>query len=120
MGGSASRGGQRGLSGVSRTRRWFGPPAIGPAGDRRTDARFEFLAISAPDRDTVKVYPLVDDLVRAVPRVGMPQALRLIAPGGTRSTQRAVGNPAFPEQHLPRREQCKSVFAPSRIPALGD
>ncbi len=51
----------------------------------------------------MKLYPLVDDLVRPVPRVGMPPALRLIPPEGARSTQRAVRSPVVLEQHLPRR-----------------
>ncbi len=33
--------------------------------------------------DTVKPYPVAEDLVRPVPRVGMPRAPRVVAPGGT-------------------------------------
>jgi hypothetical protein len=31
----------------------------------------------------VTFYPVAEDLVRPVPRVGMPRAARLTAPGGT-------------------------------------
>jgi hypothetical protein len=74
----------------------------------------------------VKPYPLVDEIIRPVLRVGMPRAPRLNAPGGTVhvaarwSSQRAVGGPAFLERHLPRGGRRKSVFVPSQIQALGD
>jgi len=83
-------------------------------------ARFQLLAIGAPGRDAVKPYPLVDDLAHPVLRVGMPRAPRLIAPEWSRSSQRAVGNPAFLERRLPRGGRRKSVFVPSQIQALGD
>ena len=59
----------------------------------------------------MKPYPLVDEIIRPVLRVGMPRAPRLNAPGGTVHVvarwraQRAVGSPAFLERHLPRREE---------------
>ncbi len=40
------------------------------------DGGFQFLAIKAAGGDAVKPYPLVEDLVRPVLRVGMPRALR--------------------------------------------
>jgi hypothetical protein len=60
-------------------------------------ARFEVLAIGAPGRDAAKPYPLVDEIIRPVLRVGMPRGPRLNAPGGTMhvvagwSAQRAEG-----------------------------
>jgi putative transposase len=41
------------------------------------------LAINAAGGNAVKPYPLVEDLVRPVLRVGMPRAPRVVAPGGT-------------------------------------
>ena len=55
-------------------------------------ARFEVLAIGAPGGEAVKPYPLVDDIIRPVLRVGMPRAPRLNAPGG----HRARGGPVRP------------------------
>jgi hypothetical protein len=58
-------------------------------------------AIRAPDRDSMKLYPLFHDLVRPV-LGGMAPALRLIA---------SVGSPAFLEQH-PRRGR-RTVVPPA-------
>jgi hypothetical protein len=49
----------------------------------------------------VKPYPLVDEIIRPVLRVGMPRAPRLNAPEGTWTTQRAVGSPAFVAPYVP-------------------
>ena len=45
------------------------------------DGRFQFLAIIAAGGNAVKPYPLVEDLVRPVLRVGMPRVARLMAAG---------------------------------------
>ena len=41
------------------------------------------MAMGGPGEDTVKPYPVVEDVVRPVQRVGMPRAPRVVAPGGT-------------------------------------
>jgi REP element-mobilizing transposase RayT len=41
------------------------------------------LAINAAGGNAVKPYPLIEDLVRPVLRVGMPRPPRVVAPGGT-------------------------------------
>ena len=46
------------------------------------DGGFQFLAINAAGRSAVKPYPLVEDLVRPLLRVGMPRVARLMAAGG--------------------------------------
>jgi len=53
------------------------------------------LAIGAPGRDAVKPYPLVDEIIRPVLRVGMPRALRLNAPGGTTHAVARCNNREF-------------------------
>ncbi len=40
------------------------------------EGSFQFLASGGPGEDALKPYPLVEDLVRPVLRVGMPRALR--------------------------------------------
>ncbi len=44
---------------------------------------FQFLAIGGSGEDAVKLYPLVEDLLRPVLHVGMPHAPRVVASGGT-------------------------------------
>jgi hypothetical protein len=44
---------------------------------------FQFLAMSGSGEDTVKPYPLVEDLVEPAVRVRMPRTPRVVAPGGT-------------------------------------
>jgi hypothetical protein len=83
-------------------------------------ARFQVLAIGAPGRDAVKLYPLVDEIIRPVLWVGMPRAPRLNAPGGTmhlvarRGTQRAVGGPAFVAPYVPWRGRRRIGTMPSQ------
>ena len=78
------------------------------------------MAIGAPGRDAVKPYPLVDEIIRPVLRVGMPRAPRLNASGGTMhlvarwSTQRAVGSPTFVAPYVPRRGRRRIGTMPSQ------
>jgi putative transposase len=53
------------------------------------------LAINAAGGDAVKPYPLVEDLVRPVLRVGMPRAPRVVAPGGTMHVVARCNNREF-------------------------
>ena len=68
----------------------------------------------------MKPYPLVDEIIRPVLRVGMPRAPRLIAPGGTMHVmagwraQRAVGSPAFVAPYVPRRGRRRIGIMPSQ------
>jgi hypothetical protein len=68
----------------------------------------------------VKPYPLIDEIIRPLLRVGMPRAPRLNAPGGTVhvvahwSTQRAVGSPAFVAPYVPRRGRRRIGTMPSQ------
>jgi hypothetical protein len=61
---------------------------------------FQFLAGGPPSGDAVKPYPLVDDLVGPVLRVGMPRAPRLIAPGAP-CMWRPAGGPSAPSAAQP-------------------
>jgi hypothetical protein len=47
------------------------------------EGRFQFLAIGGSGEDAVKPYPLVEDLLRPVLRIGMPRASRQ-GPAGRR------------------------------------
>jgi putative transposase len=47
------------------------------------DGRFKFLELDAASGYAVKPYPLAEDRLEPVLRVAVPQAPRLVAPGGT-------------------------------------
>ncbi len=56
---------------------------------------FQFLAIGGSGEDAVKPYPLVEDLLHPVLRVGMPRAPRVVAPGGTMHVVARCNNREF-------------------------
>jgi hypothetical protein len=50
------------------------------------------LAMGGSGEDTVKPYPVVEDLVRPVQRVGMPRAPRVVAPAAPSMSWRMAGD----------------------------
>jgi hypothetical protein len=58
------------------------------------DGGFQFSAINAAGGDAVKPYPLGEELVRPVLRVGMPRAPRVVAPPIHNAAQRGRANRA--------------------------
>ena len=74
---------------------------------------FRFLAIDGSGEDTVKPYPLVEDLVGPVLRVRMPRGPRIVAPGGTMHVVAWCNNQEF---YFTTGEDFALLLAPSADP----
>jgi len=74
---------------------------------------FQFLAMGGSGEDTVKPYPLVEDLVEPAVRVRMPRAPRVVAPGGTIHVVARCNNREF---YFTTAEDFDLLRAPSADP----
>ena len=74
---------------------------------------FRFLAIDGSGEDTVKPYPLVEDLVGPVLRVRMPRAPRVVSPGGNGHVVARCNNREFA---FTTAEDFTLLLAPSADP----